>query len=185
NVAGTGEFELEVSEPMPPPPPPINDDCANATDLLFLPFTDGYQLGGAGNDPDTDCNDPALTESIAGAWYTVTPAEDCLLSITAFSQTASLTVTAFTGQCGALTEIGCVLPTIAGPGSLPIRAGTTYYFLIHVADGAPPGLSAADLYFECAEIPENDTCDEAELIEQPGTNLVVDITNALADGETS
>jgi hypothetical protein len=88
---------------------PVNDDCGSATVIASLPFADVVDMTTATTDP----GDPVSACSGQGTnsvWYRLPAADAATLFRGEAGGTGSLfSVRAFTGSCGALTEIWCDL----------------------------------------------------------------------------
>ncbi len=96
-----------------PPPPPANDDCSGA--IALTPggvFTDNPVTGTMFNATlVTDVTPSCQSSNIADVWYTVqVPASGNITIETKAADTNSLSdtvITAYSGACGSLTEVGC------------------------------------------------------------------------------
>ena len=87
------------------PPPPANDDCANATVVNALPYTNTQDATGATNnagfiDPtDASCSGNGMND---GVWYTFTPTVDGTVDVLITNVVGwDLEVAIYSGACGA------------------------------------------------------------------------------------
>ncbi len=112
--------------------PPSNDDCADATVIASLPYSDSVDVATATIDP----SDPIGCDSYQGTntvWYSYTPLTDTLLLIdTSGSMGYVPGVSVYTGTCGAPTEALCTTDT--QQVLFTAQGGTTY--LIEAEGGA-------------------------------------------------
>lgn len=114
-----------------PPTPPANDDCANAEALTLEVSTTGTTIGGT----TTTLGLVPTCQTNRGndVWYTAVVPASGALTITTEEVSGSLltdtVLTAFSGSCGALTEIGCnddnVLDTFSTIELTGLNAGDT------------------------------------------------------------
>ncbi|MFQ5706800.1 MAG: hypothetical protein ACE5HO_05080 [bacterium] len=123
-----------------------NDDCASATVVTSLPFTDALNTTAATDDP----NDPVLSCGDGGGgktvWYSWTPATDMFVTVNTFGsgpQAYDTVLGIFTGPCDTLVEMICN-DDAGGENKSEIlfqaQGGVTY--IIHVAEwngGGPNG----------------------------------------------
>jgi hypothetical protein len=90
---------------------PANDDCANATVIGAIPFTDAVDTTTATLEP----GDPPLRRGCDfgnrtaenGVWYRYTAIRAINLELATFGSDYDTLAVAYTGTCGALTEIFC------------------------------------------------------------------------------
>jgi hypothetical protein len=122
-------------------PPPPNDECTTATVIPALPFTDTINTSGATTGPEDifqTCGFPPNSNSV---WYTFTaPAAGTVVANTLGSSYDTV-LSAYTGTCGALTEIACNDDAV-GPQSevsLLVTAGQTVLLEVTDFDPAPGG----------------------------------------------
>jgi hypothetical protein len=104
--AGTVASEIDVVINGFPPAP--NDACAAPTVIATLPYSDTVETSGATTepaDPLPSCGDGS--QGSHSVWYVLTAPEDGLLRATTAGSNYDTVVTAHTGACGALAEIGC------------------------------------------------------------------------------
>ncbi len=185
-----GEYMLSLECFDDPPPGDDNDACADA----ILMECDTTVLAN-NSTATTDPGDPGLschfsgpgTQGIASIWYkfvattdsarihtegSLAPADDSLLGI-------------YSGECGALTEIGC--SEDEGTGLLSdvtvggLNMGETYY--IALSSFSEGDVGEYMLTLECFTAPDpvtNDDCEDAEPLAVPAI-IVVDTTTATSD----
>lgn len=127
---------------------PANDECATATAIQKLPFTDfvNTRLATVGaNDPRLSCAEGGGGKTV---WYTLSPATDVFVSINTRGSSPNDYDTAlglFIGACDTLRELFCNDDIESGTARqseifFQLRAGVTY--TIHVAEwngGGPVG----------------------------------------------
>jgi hypothetical protein len=103
-----------------------NDECSGATPIKRLPSTRTLAVDFAtpgATDPSSSC-----IGTNANVWYTYTARSDVSLELDANGSSYRAGIAVFTGECGALTEIGCSDRSIdGGPGHLivPLTKGQT------------------------------------------------------------
>jgi len=88
---------------------PVNDDCANATVIASLPFSDlGVDMTTATTEPGDPISGCGNTQGTNSVWYRLpaTAARD-LFRGEAGGTGTRYGMRAFTGACGALTEVKC------------------------------------------------------------------------------
>lgn len=116
---GNLRFHLEAI------PAPANDDFENATVVPSLPYSNPVDTQGADTqpgEPNPSCG--AVTGSV---WYTFTPAVSGSVSAHAFQGGFSTVMAAYTGaSLNGLSEVRC--RAFGGALTIPVIAGTTYYF---------------------------------------------------------
>lgn len=84
---------------------PANDDCANATVIGSLPFTEMVDTSTATNDGDTSAGTSSCANRPNSIWYEFTAgADDVILVVDAFEGSTwdYTTIDAYTGSCGSL-----------------------------------------------------------------------------------
>ncbi len=126
NQGGNGSYQLTIQEILPPP----NDDFANATAILALPFSDAVDISAASieaSEPTPSCatfNGPVSRT----AWYSFTPTATGSISASIFNNFAfAPVVAAYSGNSLAnLTEVGC--RDFFGKLTFRAQGNTTYYF---------------------------------------------------------
>ncbi len=130
------DYSLDITSAIPPP---ANDDCANATVINSLPFTDTIDTSAAttADDPSTDCgstNTPTQSHSV---WYSYTAAASGYLDIELCGSSYDTVLEVWTGSCGAYTALSpaqcndddstyCSKSRQSALHGVPIMAGTTY-----------------------------------------------------------
>lgn len=157
--------------------PPANDECATATTVGPLPFTDSVNTTTAvvnPNDPILSCADGGGGKTV---WYKFTPTQNAIVRVSTLGSTPENYDTAlgvFTGSCSDLTEMLCNDDLILGQirqadTTFAVVAGQTYY--IHIAEwkgGGPQGEvpTGGNLVFSVTEIlpPTNDECATATTV---------------------
>ncbi|MFD4639340.1 PKD domain-containing protein [Lentzea sp. NPDC058436] len=114
--------------------PPANDDFDSATVIGALP----YSVAQDTTESTKSVDDPAGCRgySVAGsAWFRYTATEDGLLRLKTEGSDRDLNLTTFTGERGDLVQLwnayydGCTTER-ATPLTFPVRAGTTYHFMV-------------------------------------------------------
>ncbi len=100
-----GQTVTDVDIVINPFPPPPNDACDAATVIPALPFADAANTVGATTDP----SDPAQSCAFGshGVWYAVVAPADGVLHVSTAGSSYDTVLSAYTGTCGALTEVGC------------------------------------------------------------------------------
>lgn len=132
-------IDITLNEAVPAP----NDACASATVVDAVPFHDLVDTSLAtrvSSDPLQSCSTGGPAQNSNTVWYRVTAATAGTVRFDSFGSSYDTVVTAYTGACGALTEVAC--EDDAGSGlqsevAFLATAGTTY--LIEVAQYGPPG----------------------------------------------
>ncbi|HNP32614.1 MAG TPA: choice-of-anchor J domain-containing protein [Flavobacterium sp.] len=116
-----------------PPPPPANDACTGAIALtpggVFADYpVDGTVLN-ATNDADNTPSCAYLNTQNSDVWYSVVVPASGTLTVEIQAGTSNslgdTTIAAFTGTCGALTEVGCDDDSGTGLLSLMSLTGLT------------------------------------------------------------
>lgn len=139
---------------------PPNDNFANATPIVALPFHDSLDTSEATTeDTDPDCFGNGHT-----VWYSFTPGVDLTIAANTFGSVFDTTLSVYTGTAGALEQVACNDDS----GSLqsrivfPATAGTTYFLMVGTFFGSPGGA----LEIDAAELlpPPNDDFDNATLV---------------------
>ncbi len=137
--ASTSASGLDVILNQLPPPP--NDDCAAANPIGGLPYFDFQDTGGAtsdGADPFASC---VFSQNSATIWYQYTAPADTTLVVET-SADYDTVLTAYTGGCGALTELACNDDARFTLGSfirIPMQAGQMVLIEVSSLGGASTG----------------------------------------------
>jgi hypothetical protein len=118
---------------------PANDECAGATLVSSIPFTDSVDTTTATSnpaDPSLSCNGNGAQTDGNTVWYAWTPAQDITVNISTVGSTrptGSPLDTAhgvFTGSCGNLTQVACVDVGLTDDLIFEASAGVTYYIKV-------------------------------------------------------
>ena len=126
-------------------PQPFADDCADALVISSLPYTrvvDARQAAAATDDPHPPCGNGSRRHSV---WYRYTAPVNQVLAVDTLHSNYNTILSAYTGSCGALTNVPGACNDDAtfldrwSRISFAAQAGMTYYFLIS-ASGAGGGL---------------------------------------------
>jgi len=86
---------------------PANDDCADATVIGSLPFTDTVDTSAAtteAGDPVIDCDQQSFGQSTKSVWYRFTAPSGANLDIDTHGSDFDTVLVAWKGACGALTD---------------------------------------------------------------------------------
>jgi hypothetical protein len=117
---------------------PANDDIASATVIPGLPFADGpldtTEATTARDDPDCAGNGPTV-------WYAFTPAADAFVLADTFGSDYDTTLSVYTEEGGALTQLACNDDFNGLQSGVPFEAtaGTTYYLMVGSFASGPGG----------------------------------------------
>ncbi|MBI1849494.1 MAG: HYR domain-containing protein [Planctomycetes bacterium] len=143
-------------------PPPANDSCSSATVINCTSTTSTVSENTSAattavDDPLQSCTFGGPAQNSNSVWFRFTATCRVTATFDACTSAYDTVMTAYTGQCGALTEIACNddggSPNC--PGSLQsgisftTTAGTTYF--IEVTDFATPGGGVLNLNFRCVD----------------------------------
>jgi len=115
---------------------PANDDCANATPIGALPFSDAVDTTEAtteAGDPTFDCDNGSYGQEARSVWYSYTPSSDTLLAVsTAGSDFYGLAAAYVGSSAGGLVPIACNAFGEGYQSRLIFKAlaGTTYYLQV-------------------------------------------------------
>lgn len=158
-VAGAGGATGDYTLTLIAPPP--NGICADAIAITGPGAYAGSTVGAAANGAASCGN----TNASPAVWYKYTAAGAGTLRLDTCGSAISPAIAAYTGECDALTEIGCnaACPDGVCPGgssclAVPITLGTTY--LVRVA--APGGASGDFVLNVAIDLrPANDNCADA------------------------
>lgn len=128
----------------PVAPPAGNDTCAGAT-LITLPFSESVNETSYTPDqtPGSASSCVAGVFTMSGSWwYQFVATSNTTVTFTSCgSPTEDTLVTAYTGACGAQTQVGCDDDTCTAPAfggsvfTFPVTAGTTYYIHVETYSG--------------------------------------------------
>jgi hypothetical protein len=128
---------------------PANDECAGATVIPSIPFTDSVDTTTATSnpaDPSLSCNGSGAQTDGNTVWYAWTPAADITVNISTDGSTRpdgtplDTAHGVFTGTCAALTEVACVDVGLTDNLVFEATAGVTYYVKVgEFLDGAGGG----------------------------------------------
>jgi hypothetical protein len=153
------------------PAAPANDDF-DAAEVVALPFTDSLDTSGATRAFD----DPDCANSAATVWYRFTATTNAILELSAGGSDYNVTVSAYTGTTGSLSQLGCIETMWSGNLRVNVQAGETYYFM---AGSAWNGLGGSlSLSIVALEPPANDDFDNAGLIAALPFTVDVDTSTA-------
>jgi hypothetical protein len=166
---------------------PANDLCANATPLP-TPTTDwpGTNIGATTDFPNNEC--PGFNKPLGGpdVWYTFVGNGQIFGCDVCFQDdgTLDLNIQAFSGTCGALTNLNCgiddrygLCPTLEFLATVP---GVTYYIRVYGIGGAT-GNFFFNYSFQDPPPPANNGCGSAFTVACPSTTNGTTI-NAILDG---
>jgi probable HAF family extracellular repeat protein len=135
-----------------------NDDFDRATKIHRLPFADIADTALATEAPD----DPECAGRGPTVWYVFTPREDMRIVADTLGSQYLTTLSAYTGQRGALSWLACEASGVDFGQAITIDvvAGETYYFMVGSLFGMPGG----QLHFQVArkEIPPPPANDDFE-----------------------
>lgn len=165
---------------------PANDDCANATVIGSLPFTETVDTSTATNDGDTSPETPSCSNRENSIWYQYTAgASDVILVVDAYEGSAfvSTKIQAYTGSCGAL-DAGPVsyshATSVSSAMNLAYRlpAGTSVRICIGSTSLTPSGGPIQVHVFEAPDFEIDPTGYRAEIDQRavgggPGGNFFV------------
>jgi len=116
---------------------PLNDDFDNATVVIEpLPIIDAIDTTHA----TTAADDPSCAGHGHTVWYAYTPSADITIKAHTLGSDYATTLSVYTGESGALTQIACDSGEGLGPAGVTVDAtgGTTYYFMV-ASLGEEPG----------------------------------------------
>ena len=125
---GTGDLQVNVDAVAPPP----NDNLADATQIIGLPFGDTLDTSGASletGEPTPTCIEPYDLLNATG-WYVFTPDQSLSISSLFSAAFGGAVVAAYTRDSpDSWTEVGCRRPW-QGRLSFRAEAGTQYFFQV-------------------------------------------------------
>jgi hypothetical protein len=149
NLSG-GSLLLNVNGPVP------NDACATPAVITALPFSDSLDATlatASPSDPAPSCAPSPPAQSI---WYSLTAPTSGVLVAGA----SSTTLTAYAGDCGALTELGCdVVGDSNAFVAIPVAAGQTVRLGLTGSD-----ISDVFIAVDIVQPPPNDDCTAATAV---------------------
>jgi hypothetical protein len=118
---------------------PLNDDFDTATVVIDpLPFIDAIDTTHA----TTAANDPLCAGNGHSVWYAYTPSADITITAHTLGSDYATTLSVYTDERGALTQIACNSGESLGPASVTFDAtrGTTYFFMVASLGEEPGGV---------------------------------------------
>lgn len=125
---------------------PANDECATATVIPSIPFTDNVNTTTAtSNPPSLSCNGNGAQTDGNTVWYVWTPPADITVNISTAGSTngggpLDTAHGVFTGTCAALTEVACVDIGLTDDLIFEATGGVTYFIKFgEFLDGAGGG----------------------------------------------
>ncbi len=187
----TGSFTLTAEGPLPPPPPVTNDLCEDAIAIGSMPFEDEVNVTLATPDQDVcEAQGMPLVPTPGGIWYRYTPEVDRVLRASAAADDPlGAVVAVFTGECGALEQIGCPESLFGPPPRFRLTAGTEYHILAALSPArngdegslAIPYGTHLSVSLTAPAVPANDTCAGAERIGESSVTFRTDTTAANHD----
>ena len=138
-----------TATPTNTPPAVANDLCGTATTIFFSPFTETVStlLATSVSDPAPSCGNHSAAKSI---WYKFTAPSSGTVNAYTLGSNYDTILSAFTGTCGALVQVGCnddAFLTLQSKLPLAVIGGTTYFFMVSASTGTG-GSSQFTLTFE-------------------------------------
>jgi hypothetical protein len=133
---------------------PANDECASATAIPSLPFSESLDASAATTNP-ADPLLPCASDLPIGdgsVWYTYTAPEDVVLEVDTRTSTYRTTVAVWGGGCGTFDRLACsnyTLPPgtdewdLHGRAFVTVKAGQTVHIEVASAYDAPATLNLA------------------------------------------
>ena len=123
----------------------VGDDCAAATAISSLPFSDAADTSAAtteSGDPTPACGNSRARS----VWYHFTGGEGATLVADTFGTGYDTILSVYTGTCGALAPVSGGCNDDAGPGgtsqvSFAPVIGQTYYFMVTAFQGTGGALA--------------------------------------------
>ncbi len=109
-----------------------NDDCTAPTAIATVPFEETSEASKAttsASDPLQSCGADGPDRNQKSVWYSFTSASDGVVTASTVASSYDTIVTAYTGTCGALTEIACnddANGELQSAVSFPVTGGTSY-----------------------------------------------------------
>lgn len=121
-----------------------NDSCSDATEITTVPFSQTRDTTMATSEPDDplqSCTYGAPFRNSNSVWYKFTPPQNGTVTAETTGSNYDTVLSAYTGTCGALTEVACnddTAGTLQSRIAFDVMAGTTH--LIEVTQfGNPKG----------------------------------------------
>jgi hypothetical protein len=141
---------------------PPNDACSDATVVSTLPFT---QTGSTSGSAAADFTVENCGEAFSGVWYTYTPTATKIVSVLVdhTSGGSVIVLRVFSGGCDVLECLHWTAPVWDAIHEWIAHAGVQYHVLVSpsIAEEA----LAYNIEFNDLEVPSNDECTLATLIE--------------------
>ncbi len=117
-------------------PPPPNDECADATEIPALPFSDVLDTTGATQgafDPLQSCTPQTIAQNSNSVWYRFTAPGDGVVHASTAGSTYDTLVGVLTGACGTLVEAACADDAGGSvQASLDVRVSTGGVYYVEV-----------------------------------------------------
>jgi len=111
-----------------------NDACSNATSISGSPYSDTTSSAAATTDPGDPAPNCGNRSRARSVWYRFTAPSNGAVTANTFGSGYDTILAVFAGPCGALTPMvgGCNDDSVGLQSrvSVPVVAGTTYYFLV-------------------------------------------------------
>jgi hypothetical protein len=157
-----------------PPPPPANDDCGNAFVLTPSPTltcvtqTSGTTLSATQSaEVAASCGATGTNDDV---WYSfVASGSVHIVTLSNVSGSTDMAMAAYSGSCGALTQIICSDPNTMTVGGL--AAGQTYYVRVWTFTSTVTTSASFDICITTPPPPPvNDDCGNAVSL-TPGTTI--------------
>jgi hypothetical protein len=150
NIHDVEDWQLEVTnspapvELCPVTPPVPNDDISSATVVAPLPFVDLLDT----TDATTDPGDPICAGNGHTVWYRFTASQDMrivadtLFGSGFFGSAYNTTLSVYTGEPGALTQIACnddSAGSLQSQVEFDATAGQTFFLMVGSSGSEPAG----------------------------------------------
>jgi len=152
-TSGPAQFWMQLSGVVNEVTPPANDECDSATVVTTFPFADTVNTRTATNnpaDPMLTCNADSMQTDGKTVWYVYTPDATMTVNISTDGSNYDTVIGVFTGECGALKEVGCADVFITDNLVFDVAAGETYFIKIGEFED---GTGGGDLVFSIDEPP--------------------------------
>ncbi len=157
---GGGRLVLNVA----PAPVPGNDECIDATVISTLPFGDVIETIGATAAPDDPVQACSGLTNSNSVWYRLQAPADATLVVSTVGSDYDTVLSAYTGECGALSEIACGDEDVGSQSRIAIEVRAGDVVLLEVSDYASPDGGTLVLNVAEAPVPGNDECVDATVI---------------------